>query len=255
MSDRALVDLSGRVVLVTGASRGIGARVAVAAARAGAAVAVGYRSFEAGADQVAAEIRAADGTAESFACDVSVAREVEALVAAVEARFGRVDGLVNAAAVMMVGGFLETTDAHWEEILRTDLHSVVFMCRTVMPGMLAQGHGSIVNIVSRLADVGASDAAPYAVAKAGVVALTKSLALAYGEAGVRVNCVSPGTTDTDMGRAVTASPAGRERRLRIPIRRFVEPVEVANAAVFLLSDAAGALTGQTLHANGGEYMP
>jgi len=148
VSDRALVDLSGRVVLVTGASRGIGARVAVAAARAGAAVAVGYRSFVAGADQVTAEIRAADGTAESFGCDLAVACEVEAMVAAVEARFGRVDGLVNAAAVMMIGDFLETTDAEWEQILRTDLHSVVFMCRTVMPAMLARGHGSIVNVVS-----------------------------------------------------------------------------------------------------------
>ncbi len=177
------------------------------------------------------------------------------MVAAVEARFGRVDGLVNAAAVMMIGDFLETTDAEWEQILRTDLHSVVFMCRTVMPAMLARGHGSIVNVVSRLADVGAADAAPYAVAKAGVVALTKSLALAYGASGVRVNCVSPGTTDTDMGRAVIASPAGRARRARIPIRRFVDPAEVADAIVFLLSDAAGALTGQTLHANGGEYMP
>src|SRR5690606_13234843 len=105
---------------------------------------------------------------------------------------------------------------------------------------------------SRLAEVGAADAPHYAAVKAAVVSLTRSLALAYGSAGVRVNAVSPGTTDTDMGRQVIESDEGKARIERIPIRRFVAPAEVASAAVFLLSDAAAGITGQTIHVNGGE---
>jgi NAD(P)-dependent dehydrogenase (short-subunit alcohol dehydrogenase family) len=111
-----------------------------------------------------------------------------------------------------------------------------------------------VNVASRLALIGAAEAAPYAAAKAAVIALTKSLALAFGPQGVRANVVSPGTTNTEMGRAAIESPQGRDRLPRIPIRRFLEPPEVADAIVFLLSDAASGFTGQTFHPNGGELM-
>jgi len=247
-------NLGGRVILVTGGARGIGARVAVEAARAGAVVAVGYQSSVEAADEVVAEILAGGGRARAVGADVSVESEVRALVAGVGQELGPIDGLVNAAAIMATGDFLATTAADWERMLRNDFYSVIFTCQAVLPGMVERGRGAIVNVTSRLATTGAADAAPYAAAKAAVASLTRSLALAYGPFGVRINAVSPGTTDTAMGRDVIDSPAGRDRAARIPIRRFVEPSEVAAAVIFLLSDAAGGFAGQTLQVNGGELM-
>jgi 3-oxoacyl-[acyl-carrier protein] reductase len=247
-------DLSGRVVLVTGGSRGIGAEVAVQAADAGAAVAVGYLSSPDAAQAVVERIRSAGGAAESFGGDVADPAQVRRLVAAVEDALGAVDGLVTSAAVMASGGFLETGADVWEHVIRNDLYSVVFSCQAVLPGMVERGRGAIVNVSSRLAFVGGAEAAPYAAAKAAVVALTKSLALAYGPHGIRVNAVAPGTTNTAMGRAASESPLGRERLGRIPLGRFLEPSEVAAAIVFLLSDASVGFAGQTFQANGGELM-
>jgi 3-oxoacyl-[acyl-carrier protein] reductase len=247
-------DLSERVVLITGGARGIGAAVALEAARSGAVVAIGYKSSRAAADEIVARIRSGGGTADAFPGDVSDASKVRAVVEEVEARLGPIDGLVNAAAVMANRDFLDIDEAEWERLIRNDLYSVVFACRAVLPGMIERGRGAIVNFSSRLAIVGSADAAHYAAAKAAVVSLTRSLALAYGPRGVRVNAVSPGTTDTDMGRHVIQSDEGRARAARIPIRRFVEPSEVAAAVVFLLSDAAAGFAGQTLHVNGGELM-
>ena len=247
-------DLSGRVVLVTGGARGIGATIAVEVARAGAHVAVGYRASRDAAEGVVTEIRGAGGTAEAFPGDLSESGQVREVVAQVERRLGAIDGLVNCAAVMSTREFLATDEAEWERVIRNDLYSVVFTCQAVLPGMIERGRGAIVNITSRLADAGAVDAAPYAAAKAAVVALTRSLAVGYAPRGVRINAVSPGTTLTDMGRHVIESPVGRDRMTRIPIRRFVETSEVAAAVVFLLSDAAAAFAGQTLHVNGGELM-
>ncbi len=248
------VDLSERVILVTGGARGIGAEVATLAARAGASVAIGYRSSRDAADQIVEQIRALGCKGESFAGDVSDNAQVRQLVTQVEQRMGRIDGLVTSAAVMATGPFLDLEEAEWERVIRNDLYSVVFACQAVLPGMIERGSGAIVNIASRLAVTGSADAAHYAAAKAGVISLTRSLALAYGPQGVRVNAVAPGTTNTIMGRSVIESPEGRERLARIPIRRFVTPSEVASAVLFLLSDAAAAFAGQTFHVNGGELM-
>lgn len=247
-------DLVGRVVLITGGSRGLGAAAAVAAARRGARVAVGYRASVAQARGVVDRIHADGGIAEAFAGDVGDPGEVQRLLAAVEARLGPIDGLVNSAAMMLARPFLETGDQQWEEILRYDLYSVIFTCRGVLPSMLKRGAGTIVNVTSRLAFVGTAEASAYAAVKAAVGSLTKSLAAEYGPRGVRVNAVAPGTVRTDMGRETIASQAGQERLGRIPLRRFVTATEVADAIVFLLSDSSGGATGQTLQLNGGELM-
>jgi 3-oxoacyl-[acyl-carrier protein] reductase len=242
------------VILVTGASGGIGAEVAVQAAAAGAMVAVGYRSSREAAQQVVARIHAAGGTAQPFGADLAIASRARDVVARVERRMGPIDGVVTAAALMDTGGFLDLDTRAWERILRNDLLSVVLTCQAVLPGMLERSHGAIVTFTSRLAEAGSAEAAHYAAAKAAVVSLTRSLALAYGPRGVRVNAVAPGTTDTAMGHDVIDSPAGWERTRRIPLRRFVEPREVAAVAVFLLTDAAAGIVGQSLQVNGGELM-
>lgn len=247
-------DLSGRVILITGGARGIGAAVAHEAARSGATVAIGYRTSRSEADEVVEAIRKDGGTAEAFPGDVSDEVQVRSIVGEVERRLGPIDGLVNAAAVMATRAFLEIDATEWERLLRNNVYSVVFACQAVLPGMLERGSGSIVNVSSRLSEAGAANAAHYAATKAAVVSLTRSLALAYGPRGVRVNAVSPGTTGTDMGRDVIASAEGRARAERIPIRRFVTPPEVAAAVIFLLSDAAAGFAGQTLYVNGGELM-
>lgn len=231
-----LNDLDGRVVVVLGGTGGIGSRVAAQCEERGAKVAaVGRESGP-------------------YAADVRDAASVAELMAAVRADLGPIDGLVNCAAVMANGGFLETPDSTWDELIAADLMSVVRACRAVIPGMVELGRGSIVNVSTRLADTGAADAAVYASLKSAVVTLTRSLAAEFGPAGVRANVVAPGTVATRMGAAVIDSPAGEARRERIPLRRFVTADEVAATMVFLLSDAAAGITGQTIRVNAGEFM-
>ena len=252
--NRGPIDLAGRVVLVTGGAGGIGGEVAVQAAAVGATIAIADRAVNDSPDGVVARIRAGGGTVEAFVGDLGDAADAQRVIAAVEQRFGRIDGVANCAAIMGFGDFLDIDLAAWEQMLKIDVMLVVHVCKAVLPGMLARGSGSIVNFASRLAETGSVEAPHYAVAKAAVVSLTRSLAQAYGPGGVRVNAVSPGTTNTAMGRDVIESAAGRDRATRIPLRRFVKPAEVASTVVFLLSDAASGIVGQTIQVNGGELM-
>jgi 3-oxoacyl-[acyl-carrier protein] reductase len=247
--------LAGRVVLVTGSSRGIGAEVAVKAAAEGAAVAVHYRSAPDGAAATVTRVRAAGGVGEAFAADLADGVQAEALVAAVIERFGRLDGMVNNAGRTLVGPFLETSAETWDEVLRTDLTAAFHTCRAALPQMLAQGSGSIVNIASRLAQVGIAETAAYSAAKAGLVGFTRSLAREFGPRGIRVNAVAPGMTLTDMTTNLAESDEGRRRLRDMPLGRFGRADEVAEAVVFLLTDASSLFLGQTLNPNGGGYMP
>ena len=248
-------ELDGRVVLVTGGSRGIGASVARLAAEAGANVAL---SFATDADRAAAvgrEIEALGREALTVRADVSVRAQVDALVAATRDRFGRIDGLVNNAGVMPESPFLEIGDDEWEEVIRTDLFGAFYTCQAVLPIMLEQGSGAIVNIASRLGQIGFAGVAHYSAAKAGLIGLTKSLAKEFGGRGIRVNAVAPGVTITDMGSQVTEGEVGRRRQAELPLGRFGQPDEVASAVIFLLSDASVLFLGQTLNPNAGGYMP
>ncbi len=247
--------LADRIILVTGSSRGIGAEVAVKAAAAGATVAVHYHHGAEAAQLVVERIRSDGGQAERFAADLVDGARAEALVGDVIERFGRIDGLVNNAGRAQVGPFLEIEPAEWDEIIATDLTAAFHTCRAVLPSMVERGDGTIVNIASRLGQMGVTETAAYSAAKAGLIGLTRALAREFGTRGVRVNAVAPGVTITEMTTDLVDSEAGRARLRDMALGRFGRADEVAEAVLFLLTDASSLFTGQTLNPNSGGYMP
>jgi 3-oxoacyl-[acyl-carrier protein] reductase len=247
--------LAGRVVLVTGSSRGIGAEIAVKAAAEGATVAVHYREEAGAAERTLERVRTHGSDGDMFRADLTVGAEAEALVEAVIERFGRVDGLVNNAGRTLVGPFLETEPATWDEVIATDLTAAFHTCRAALPSMLERREGVIVNIASRLGQMGIAETAAYSAAKAGLIGLTRSLAREFGPLGIRVNAVAPGMTVTDMTTDLADSEEGQRRLRDMPLGRFGRADEVADAVIFLLSDASSLFLGQTLNPNAGGYMP
>jgi 3-oxoacyl-[acyl-carrier protein] reductase len=247
--------LAGRVVLITGSSRGIGAEVAVKAATEGAVVAIHYRSGAAEAAATLDRVRAAGSDAETFAADIADGAQAEALVERVIERFGRIDGLVNNAGLTQVGPFLDIEPADWDAVIRTDLTAAFHTCRAALPSMLERGSGTIVNVASRLGQMGIAETAAYSAAKAGLIGLTRALAREFGPRGIRVNAVAPGATVTDMTTDLLDSDEGRRRLRDMPLGRFGRADEVADAVIFLLSDASSLFLGQTLNPNAGGYMP
>ena len=247
--------LAGRVVVVTGSSRGIGAEVATKAAAEGATVAVHYhRSPDRGAATLG-RVREAGADGEAFSADLASGDEAQALVEAVIARFGRLDGLVNNAGLTQVGPFLGLEPAEWDAVIATDLTAAYRTCRAALPSMAERGSGSIVNIASRLGQMGIAESAAYSAAKAGLIGLTRSLAREFGPHGVRINAVAPGFTLTEMTADIADTEVGRRRLADMPLGRFGRADEVADAVLFLLSDASSLFTGQTLNPNAGGYMP
>jgi len=247
--------LAGRVVLVTGSSRGIGAEVALKAAAEGARVAVHYRAPSDAAEATLERIRSQGAEAEGFAADIGDGRQAEELVERVIGHFGRVDALVNNAGLTMVGPFLEIDPADWDAVIATDLTAAFHTCRAVLPSMVERGNGTIVNIASRLGQMGVAETAAYSAAKAGLIGLTRALAREFGPRGIRVNAVAPGVTITEMTTDLVDSEEGQRRLRDMALGRFGRPDEVADAVVFLLSDASSLFLGQTLNPNAGGYMP
>ncbi len=248
-------ELAGRVVLVTGSGRGIGAEVAAKAAAEGAAVAVHYRTSAEGAQRTLARVREAGSEGEAFQADLADGSQAEALVGRVVERFGRIDGLVNNAGRTQVGPFLDIDPADWDEVLRTDLTAAFHTCRAAIPPMLQQGGGAIVNVASRLGQMGIAETAAYSAAKAGLIGLTRALAREFGPQGIRLNAVAPGMTVTEMTTELVESEEGRRRLRDMPLGRYGRADEVADAVVFLLTDRASLFLGQTLNPNAGGYMP
>jgi 3-oxoacyl-[acyl-carrier protein] reductase len=248
--------LEERVVLVTGSSRGIGAAVARRAAEEGATVAVHFRTGAAKADKVVADARAAGAKdAAAFHADLSDGDAAERLVEDVVAAFGRLDGLVNNAGMDQRGPTLELSPAEWDRVIATNLTASFRTMRAALPVMLEQGSGSIVNVASRLGQMGIPETAAYSAAKAGLIGLTRSLAREFGSRGVRINAVAPGVTITEMTTELVESEAGKARLRDMALGRFGRADEVAEAVIFLLSDRASLFVGQTLNPNAGGYMP
>ncbi|HYI23371.1 MAG TPA: 3-oxoacyl-ACP reductase FabG [Candidatus Limnocylindrales bacterium] len=247
--------LAGRVVLVTGSSRGIGAAIAAKAAAEGASVAVHYNTAEDGARRTVERAQAAGVEAEAFQADLADGKQAEGLVEQAIARFGRLDGLVNNAGRTQVGPFLELPAEEWDLVLATDLSASFHTCRAALPSMVDRGNGAIVNICSRLGQMGIPETAAYSAAKAGLIGLTRSLAREFGPRGIRINAVAPGVVVTDMTADLVNSETGKQRMRDMPLGRFGQPEEIADAVIFLLSDASSLFLGQTLNPNSGGYMP
>ena len=243
-------DLNGKVALVTGASRGIGAAIAARLAACGAAVAVNYAGSADAARAVVDQIVAAGGRAEAIQADVSSPESAVALVERAIASLGGLDIVVNNAGITRDGLVVRMSDDDWNAVIDTNLSGVFNVTRAAARHLMKQRGGAIVNVTSVVGLVGNAGQANYAAAKAGVIGLTKSVAKELASRGVRANAVAPGFIETDMTAKLTA--AIREGALKeIALRRFGSAEEVASAVAFLASDEAGYITGQVLAIDGG----
>lgn len=243
--------LAGRVALVTGAGSGIGAAIARRLAQEGALVVATDLRPEAAA-ATAQAIRADSGQAEAFGLDVTVEGAATAVVAAVTERFGSVDVLVNNAGAGVAGGPLEMDLATWDRMLRLNLTGCFLAMQAVLPGMIERGRGSIVNI-SSVNGIVAVGEEPYSAAKAGLVNLTRNIAIRYGPSGIRANVICPGTIRTPNWIPRLHARPDLEPRLNAwyPLRRIGEPQDVADAVLFLASDESAWITGVMLPVDGG----
>jgi 3-oxoacyl-[acyl-carrier protein] reductase len=246
-----MIDLSGRIALVTGASRGIGRAIARHLARQGALVVAAARG--ANAQPVADEIAAAGGTADVVALDVTVPGDIERAVAGVLERHGRIDVLVNNAGIARDQLLLRMKRDDWDAVLATNLTAAYALTQAVLKPMLRQKSGRIVCIGSVVGQAGNPGQANYAASKAGLIGFAKAAALEVASRGITINVVAPGMIETDMTRAITER-ALDDWAARIPLRRLGTPDDVAAAVCFLASDEASYITGQVLAVNGGMYM-
>ena len=244
-------DLSGKIALVTGASRGIGAAIADTLAQAGATV-IGTATSESGAAAIGE--RLAQWGGQGRALNAAEEGSIENLIAAVEKEFGKLDILVNNAGITRDNLLMRMKEEEWDEIMQVNLKSVFRASKAVLRGMMKQRSGRIINITSVVGAMGNAGQTNYAAAKAGLMGFAKSMAREVGSRGITVNCVAPGFIDTDMTRALT-----QEQRdmftAQTALGRFGEPQDIAAAVLFLASEQARYITGQTLHVNGGMLMP
>lgn len=243
--------LKGEIALVTGASRGIGAAIADELAAQGATV-IGTATSESGANAISGRLAAKGGAGRVL--DVNAAGAIEALVDAIGKEFGGLSILVNNAGITRDNLLLRMKDEDWQAILDTNLTSVFRSCKAAMRGMMKARKGRIVNIASVIGVTGNAGQANYAAAKAGIIAFSKSLAKEIGSRGVTVNVVAPGFIDTDMTRELPEE-AKNAMLGQIALGRFGEPADIARAVAFLAGPNAAYITGETLHVNGGMYMP
>ncbi|QUO36501.1 3-oxoacyl-ACP reductase FabG [Dysosmobacter sp. Marseille-Q4140] len=239
-----------QVALVTGASRGIGRAVAMELGRAGYAVCVNYLNSEDAARQAAEALRAGGSDAIALRADVADGAAVAEMVRRTEKELGPVTLLVNNAGVAGQAQFQDITDEMWNRYLAVNLGGARNTIRAVLPHMLSEKRGAIVNISSIWGLRGASCEVAYACTKAAIIALTRSLAMELAPSGIRVNCVAPGVIDTDMVQ-VLGQETLRDLAEQTPLGRLGRPEDIAHAVAFLASDKASFITGQVLGADGG----
>ncbi len=248
-----MTNLSGKTAIITGASRGIGAEIARKMAQAGAKIVVNYSGSQAKAEAVVEEIKNNGGEAIAVKANVSDADAVKAMVEQTMQTFGSVDILVNNAGITRDNLMMRMKDDEWDDVINTNLKGVFICTKAVTRQMMKQRSGRIVNIASIVGVMGNAGQANYVAAKAGVIGLTKTTARELASRNITANAVAPGFITTDMTDQL-GEDIQKTMLAQIPLGRFGKPEEVAKAALFLASDDASYMTGQTLHLDGGMVM-
>ena len=244
--------LDGKVALVTGGARGLGLTMATALAEAGADVALSGRSVGPAEEAASALAKATGRRAKAFAADVTSAADVERLAASVESALGPIDVLINNAGVNIRGTVDQLTEADWNSVIDTNLKGPFLCARAIGPGMVKRGWGRVVNLGSILGAVALAGRAPYASSKAGVINLTRVLALEWAGTGVTSNAICPGPFATEMNLPLLNDPVKYQEFVKkIPMGRWGELDELAGAVVFLASPASSFITGASLFVDGG----
>lgn len=243
------MNLSGKIALVTGASRGIGRAVAEKLVAKGATV-IGTATTENGAQAISQYL---GEHGKGFALNVTDESSITAVIDAIKAQYGDIDILVNNAGITRDNLLMRMKDDEWQDIIDTNLTSVFRLSKALMRTMMKKRYGRIVTIGSVVGTMGNAGQANYAAAKAGLIGFSKSLAREVAARGITVNVVAPGFIETDMTKALTDDQRAAILS-QVPANRLGEPSEIANAVAFLVSDEAGYITGETLHVNGGMYM-
>jgi 3-oxoacyl-[acyl-carrier protein] reductase len=245
----------GKTAVITGGGRGIGRAITLALAQKKFNVVITYVTRRDNCEQTAIEVRKLGCEALVVQADVTRRSSVHDLISAATKTFGTVQVLVNNAGILQQKPFNTITDEEWDTMLATNLKSVFLCSQEIMPTMSKQGGGSIINISSSGGQLGGMLAVHYAVSKAGVISLTRSLARVGAPDGIRVNCVTPGLIETEMSQKEIRSEVGQQKISKdIPLRRAGQVEEVATAVAFLASDEASYITGQSINVNGGLYM-
>ncbi len=246
-----MINLKGKIALVTGASRGIGAAIADTLAQAGATV-VGTATTHAGAAAISDRLQAHGG--QGLVLDVSDPESIQAALSQMKETTGMPDILVNNAGITRDNLLMRMKDEEWQQVLDTDLTSVFRLSKACLRPMMKKRSGRIISIGSVIGAMGNAGQANYAAAKAGLVGFSKSLAREIGSRGITVNVVAPGYIVTDMTRDL---PEEQQNKLKsqVPLQRLGSPQDIANAVLFLASDMGAYVTGETLHVNGGMLMP
>jgi 3-oxoacyl-(acyl-carrier-protein) reductase len=244
--------LETKIALVTGASRGIGRAIATELAERGATVVINYRSSVAHAEELRDRIQRSGGESHLMQGDISDRREARRIVRELLEKYGRLDILVNNAGITRDRSIRKMSDEDWIEVIETNLNSMFYCTSAVLPAMIEQKYGRIVNIASFSGQAGNFGQANYAASKGGIIAFTKVLALELAKFNITANVVAPGFTATDMLAAVP-DDIQEQIRARVPLRRFAKPEEIAKAVAFLICDG-DYITGQQININGGIYM-
>ena len=247
-----MINMEGQVVLVTGASRGIGRAIAESLGKAGALI-VGTATTDKGAQAITDYFAEQGISGEGMTLDVADSDSVSAVVKAITKEHGAIQVLVNNAGITRDNLLMRMKDDEWDSIINTNLSSVFRTSKACLRGMMKARKGRIISISSVVGSSGNAGQANYAAAKAGVVGFSKSLAQEIGSRGITVNVVAPGFIDTDMTKEL--SEEQRSKLLaNIPLRKLGQPEDIANAVLFLASDMSAYISGETLHVNGGMYM-
>jgi NAD(P)-dependent dehydrogenase (short-subunit alcohol dehydrogenase family) len=257
------MELEGQVAIVTGAGRGIGRATALELARMGADIVVAEVDRP-GAERTAADVKAVGRRASAVPTDVTSLAALKTMAEHTRVEFGRIDILVNNAGIYRAASPLDITEEHWDAVMNVNAKAVFFASQAVLPTMIAQKRGAIISLASMAGKVGSRSNLPYNASKAAVISITKSLALAHGSDGIRVNCVCPGFVETDMWSQVSREQGAllgmspdeftRQRKATVPLGRMETPEDVAAVIAFLASPRAGYVTGQALSVDGGLVM-